>query len=139
MDVNAIERHMGKPKIYEFKDENGVVDKFEFRPLGFEYLADFMAMMKNISKNKPGDSGLENFNDETSERIRKLIMGMLKKSMPEVSEDKLSVFAMSNFSRLFEILMELNDFGASKDVELRKRIEHIKELRAGEAKGPGGQ
>jgi len=126
MDANVVDRHLGKGKVYEFTSTEGVVDKIEFKPLGAEYLADLFAIVKAIRKSTTGDDVLAALDDATIPRIQKIIAATVKEAMPDISDVKRSQFAMQNFTELMTIVFELNDFGASKNVEVRKRLERLK-------------
>jgi len=126
MDANVVDRHLGKGKVYEFTSTEGVVDKIEFKPLGAEYLADLFAIVKAIRKSTTGDDVLAALDDATIPRIQKIIAATVKEAMPDISDVKRSQFAMQNFTELMTIVFELNDFGASKNVEVRKKLERLK-------------
>ena len=128
METNRIDRHLGKAKAVTFKNEDGVEDVFEFKPLGAEYLADFLLLAKKMQK-----GGMEGMDDDSAQRLKKLLIAMSKTSFPDVAEDKISVFVMQNFAKLTEILFEINDFGAGRDSELKKRIEQIRKLKQDES------
>jgi hypothetical protein len=126
MDANVVERHYGKGKIYEFTNEDGVVDKIEFKPLGAEYLADLFAVIKAIKKSTTSEDVINTLDDVTLPRLQRLIGATVKNAMPDIPDDKRSQFIMQNFPEMMTVVFELNNFGAAKNVEVKKRLERLK-------------
>jgi len=126
MDANVVDRHLGKGKVYEFTSPEGVVDKIEFKPLGTEYLADLFAVVKAIRKSTTADDIIDSMDDAVLQRLNKLINATVKDAMPDISDAKRSQFAMQNFPEMMTAVFELNDFGSSRNVEVKKKLERLK-------------
>jgi len=67
--------------------------------------------------------------EKTSDKLKRLITETLKVSYPEENEEDRKAFALKHFMVLMEALFEVNDFGGSSNIEMKKKIEEIKRIR----------
>lgn len=165
MDKEQIEkfrRHMGAGKTIKLKNEEGLEDEFYFKPLGCEFLPDFMSLALALdlnksqkiilkekeSKVKKGEMDYEEykkieeeFNDENMSKmleqenstiIIKLLKELVKTNYPELDQDTVSSFVSANFTVLTPLLLELHETMNKQPVDERI-LRKIEQIKAQKA------
>jgi hypothetical protein len=145
--MDKFDRHIAKPKELKIKAMNGEEDVFTIYPLPFMYLADLysvmrkMGMQEDIMKKLDGADNAEQekeqikaflqvMDEDTFKTIQMLTLESLKISYPDVDVSKLEKFASTNFMEIFPIVMELNQFSATKmDARDLKKAEAMKRMK----------
>ena len=157
-DIEKFRKHMGLGKTMKIKNQDGTEDEFYFKPLGCQFLPDFMLLatlldysgsqkaelreMKN--KVKVGKSTKEEldrkydlFDDLNSQKmlegnnatlIVSLVEEMVTNSYPELDDETKKAFILNNFSSLQTVLFELNE-GAKSEVD-DKVLKKIEQVKA---------
>lgn len=136
-----VERQLGTYKPLELTNEEGVTDSFNIKPLSMK---DMVKLMQAVQKsgpiqNKEGLSEeelLEKFDPTMFEDFNDIIMITLKKSLPDVSEDRLELFASQHFMELMTKILDINmkfmdtDRNKTKIEEMRERVKNAKSAKA---------
>lgn len=129
--MGKFDKYAGKGKEYEIEGE-----KYNFVPLGSEYIPDFLTMSKafigneNSNEDEAGKNFMKSMDDKTMSSIQRLIEATVRDSYPEdwnKDQQACKRFCMVNFMRLMEIVMELNQH--VDDEKKKNRIEKIKQSR----------
>jgi|TARA_R100001530_G_scaffold2717_1_gene4366 hypothetical protein len=128
--MSKFTKHLGKP-IKKIIDG----EEFEFKPLNIDSLQDFLLVMGSFGKYTEKElqdnptKAVESLDEKTSDKLKRLITETLKVSYPEENEEDRKAFALKHFMVLMEALFEVNDFGGSSNIEMKKKIEEIKRIR----------
>jgi len=155
-DIEKFKRQMGKGVEIQLVNEDETTDNFYFKPLNTEFLPDIMEMqqlialdetdqikleeakrkfkIRKITQNQFNDiekemevkSSVKSQNPEVAKIGINLIGKMVIHSYPDLPEDIRNQFIMNNFSKLQEVLMELNKRLTSRMKS--SKMEKIKEL-----------
>lgn len=159
--IEKFRRHMGTGKTLKLKTADGQEDDFYFKPLGAKFLPDFMYLalvmdFTNVQKThlnsmkkkvKSGELKQEDVDDKTKEfeeinqakvlekenstLIINLMKEMVKKSFPDLDDEEIDDFVMSNFGSLQGLLLELHENigNTTVDEKILKKIEQVKAAR----------
>jgi len=123
----AFERYIGKPVIKKICD-----DEFEFHSLPVEYYGEYFELVKKFTGKKPEEL-LDILNKEEINVINKLVLESMKQGT-DADEDTLKKFISSNFSFCMNGMFEANIPEETKDIEVKKKVESIKNIKEKVAK-----
>ena len=105
------DRHIAKPKRVTIENVDGDKDVFVLQPLPYKFLADLFSMFTKFSgldEKMSNEDLMKRFDKETVSGMTELIMATLKRSYPDVPEDKLGSFCSAHFMDLFQAVVEVN-------------------------------
>jgi len=125
-------------------------DEFILKPLGIEFSGDFLNINKGFSgakilkdtdgnelKDKEGnpkpdvESLYKNFNDKTTESIKKVVLATLELSYPNEPPEELNTFAGKYLMQLLPVIQGMNSGGSvDKDSRAKRKIEAIQRIKA---------
>lgn len=126
-EIEKFERHLGKATEIKIG-----TDTFNLFPLDVEDLPDLLKILQKFTGIKEGEEEkwLERMDEETTQRLGRLIIKTLKISYPKMDENKLKRFASVNFIPMVVALFQINTMGAEKaDAKVLERIKKMREER----------
>ena len=112
-NLERVKAALGKPVVRKIAEQD-----FEFYPLTVDSLPDLFELFGRVGSNPEKITERQN-----SSILVKLIMDMLKQSMPDVDESFLKRFAMQHFKELQNILVELNTPSGEDKVDSKEKME----------------
>ena len=113
--MDKFDRHIGSGKCIKIGE-----DDFIIKPLGMKHMKSFFKLMKKFDGAKGNSDFVKALDEDTTEVIEKLLMATLKKSYPEVDEEKLSEFGMKNFGELLPAIFEVNMGGVAENEAIKR-------------------
>lgn len=157
--IEKFRRHMGVGKTIKLKTMDGQEDEFYFKPLTCEYLPDFMKLaysfdktpvqkkslremqnqvakglkttedMASLEKEIEDENSSKMLQEDNAEILIKLMVNMVKFSYPDLDDETLKSFVLSNFTTLQALLFELHENMGQNTVDERilKKIEQARE------------
>jgi len=135
-DIEKFKRYIGQSSTLELEAEDGTKETFELKPLPFEYVSELLMIGKTFAKIPASEKGeeipaekfLEILDQETIERMQKIVKATLKASYPELPEDVMNAFATRNFLPLVTKIFEINSMGGKTEA-IQKRLEQIRKAK----------
>ena len=126
-ELKKFEKHMGLAQEFKIGD-----DVFHFKPLTARYIPDLLRVIQKFSDIKEGEEGkwLQTMDEDTSNRLIKLIEKMVQLSYPNLTEEQIDSFVASNFIALSTALLQINDLGAKKLATIKDKLEKLRERKA---------
>lgn len=112
--MDKFDRHVGNGQAITIDE-----DTFVIKPLGVSHMKDFFKLMRKFDGAKKEEDFLRNLDDETSDTISRIIMATLKKSYPEIAQEKLEEFGMKNFGVILPAIFEVN-MGTEENPAVKK-------------------
>ncbi len=114
-ELEKFDRHIAKEAILELNDGDKV-DKFVLKPLPLKELPSLFKIFRAFSKIKPGNEAefFDNLNEEVSNTMMKLALNTVKRSYPDMPDEKLESFVSNNFMPILTKIFEINDLGMRK-------------------------
>ena len=112
-------------------------EEVTLRPLGVKYLPDLFALIGRFKDAKEEGDVIALLDEKTSTLLSKLVMATLKLSYPDEPQAELEAFAMNHLMEIMPVVLEINSFGATKDREVIKKVEHLRKMQDASAKDTG--
>lgn len=97
---------------------DGNSEVLKLKPLGWEDVSDLMMIGKAFTSDT-AENAFEKMNEDTIERMKKVVIKTMKVSYPEEPEDELKAFAAKNFMTLVPIILNMN-FNTGKTDKFEK-------------------
>jgi hypothetical protein len=116
--MGRFSKSMGEPEEITLTYPDGNSEKLMLKPLGWEDVNDLMMIGKAFTSENP-ENVFEKMNDETIERMKKVVLKTMKNSYPDEPEEELKAFASKNFMSLIPIILNMN-FNTGKTEKLDK-------------------
>lgn len=131
-DIERLKAYLNKGYKYDIKDESGlVILSINLKPLPIEFIPElFMAQKIFLSDGNESDPNfLRKMSREDAELLISIVMKTLETSLPNVDVETRKQLASSNFLGLLSKIFLINTMTDTKDVEVIKKVEHIRTLK----------
>ena len=94
---------------FELATDNGEIEHFTFKPLPFRLYPKAFGIFSKFSDMKTEDANdmLKVLDEKTLTELSAILKEMVARSYPDLSEDKVEIFVMSNLFQLIEPLSKL--------------------------------
>lgn len=129
MELEKFKRYIGKPIEIELEAEDGTKEIFELKPLPLKMIPEMLLIGKSFAKvpmDAPGEKFLECLDEDTTDRMRRLVEETLKRSYPELPQDLLDQFGAHNFMPLVSKIFEINNLGGKADL-IQEKLKQMRQ------------
>jgi len=121
-NLDKFQKHCNQPVIIKLKQKDGdEEDEFKFKPLNVQQFSTMMVVGDNINKATEKNEGVS---PSDAKAMMNLYVDIVKTSYPDLDDDTVENFVVSNFENFGDIVTQL----APSDMDPRK-AEALKKLK----------
>ena len=114
-DYDKLRRHLGKRIAHKFKNDDGTVDTFYFKPLDYEMYFKFVSYAKNLKS-----GSLSNLESETLRGLFELLVDVVANSYPSWPRVVCKEFVANNIDEMLNVMDKLMPKAPKRRRDIKK-------------------